>query len=404
MKNRLFSNIIIILAIVLQSSLYVLLWVIYVRTPNLIHEADFRAFYTAGKISADYGNGQVYNLKLEQQIQENVVGDNLSQEEILSYNHPPLLLPILRLIAAGDYNSAYILYCFVLLLISLGCLPFLYYVLKSIQWPNSIIWISLIGFVLFQPLFISILKGQDTALLLLGLVIWFTGLIRGNDRLAGLGLALTTIRPQISILLAFPHIFRKTKVFTWYCLGSAILILYSYLLVGHQGFLDYLQLLRLSGAGQGYGLNQSAMFNFTGLLIRSFPNISSSILDILKWGMYAISMLTMAFLWKRSSKISYPQIVALVLSSLFFSPHLHYHDLAVLLIPIFCVQIIWVDAGVITLKNANLFMLLISTILLICTIFDPLYYLIPNLLYVFLIAASFKPGLFSINTFQLSKK
>jgi hypothetical protein len=397
MKNRLITNTIILLIIAFQATWYAILWINYFHSSDLLRESDFLAFYSAGKISNDYGNDQIYNLDLEHQVQEKVVGLNFSKQNTLTFNHPPILLPFLKILACFNYETAYLLNSLLLFLISLACIPFFIKSFKSVNASKMSIWMIILGVILFEPLFISILKGQDTALFFLGLSIWFTGLIRGDDRQAGIGLALTTIRPQISILLVFPHLFRKPKVFAWYTLGACLLVVYSYLLVGNQGISDYLHLLQVSNTGQGFGLNQTAMFNFSGLLLRSFPNINPTLHNSLKWGMYFFSMIASVILWKRSSKISYSQVLYLVIASLFFSPHLHYHDLAVLSIPILCVLIIFIEAKIIQNNKAGLCILLISTILLISEIFDPLRFVIPYTLLAFLFVAAWKTRNYSFD-------
>lgn len=394
LKNRLFTNTLILLAIVLQAAWFTVLWVNYVHSPVLLRNADFRHFYTAGKISFDYGFSQVYNLDIETRVQEKVVGHILPQDELLIYNHPPLLLPVLNIIAAFEYETAYILNCILLLLISVACLPFLLATLKSICWPNSVIRITFLGFMLFEPLFISILKGQDTVLLLLGLAIWLNGWIQDDDRQAGLGLALTTIRPQISLFLAIPFLFRKQRVFAWYCLGAGLLVVYSYLLVGKQGFLDFLTLLKLSSAGQDFGLNQSAMYNFMGLLLRIFPGVDALALNGLKWGLYGLSLVGMVLIWRQSSKIHIRHIVLLVITGLFFSPHLHYHDLAALLVPILAMLLIWVNKGVIQDKMSPMIIFTLSIIMLSGNIITPLYHLLPYLIMILLLVGSWAPDRF----------
>jgi membrane-bound ClpP family serine protease len=86
-----------------------------------------------------------------------------------------------------------------------------------------------------------------------------------------------------------------------------------------------------------------------------------------------------------------------VIASLFFSPHLHYHDLAVLSIPILCVLIIFIEAKIIQSNKAGLCILLISTILLISEIFDPLRFVIPYTLLAFLFVAAWKTRNYSFD-------
>jgi len=404
MKKHLKYLLLIIILISVQVTWYSILWISYANNVDLLKESDFRAFYSAGLIAKDYGTNLVYNLDVESQTQEKITGYPIAQGELLTFNHPPLLLPVLAIIAHFPYQTAYSVYGFGLLLLTILSLIFFYKTLRSKNWPTLWVWLTLIAAFLFEPLFISILKGQDTVLLLLGLVIWFTGFLKDDDRQAGLGLALTTIRPQISIFLAIPFLFNKRKIFVWYFLGAGLLVFYSYLMVGKQGFLDYLTLLRLSSTGQEFGLNLSAMFNFTGLILRIFPGMDSILINYIKWSLFGLSLLGLILIWRRSQKIDTRHIVLLVIASLLSSPHLHYHDLAALLVPIIGMLLIWVNGSVIQEKTAPLIILTISIIFLIGNIFTPLYHILPYIIMVLLVLGSWAPERFIINSKNLTIK
>ena len=209
-----------IAALAFQATWYALLWVSYVRDPQVLAEADFRAFYAAGRIARQEGFGRVYDLTLEHRFQAEVAGRPVTDEELLTYNHPPFLLPVLWLLAHLDYSAAYIGYCLAQILLAMAGLPFLFRMLRAKDWPTFQIWILLVGVLLFQPLFISILKGQDTAFYLFGGILWLCGLMRDDDRMAGLSLSLTLIRPQIAVVLAIPFLFRRRKVYWSFCAGG----------------------------------------------------------------------------------------------------------------------------------------------------------------------------------------
>lgn len=76
-------------------------------------------------------------------------------------------------------------------------------------------------------------------------------------------------RPQIAVILAVPFLFNRRRVWWWFCGGAAFLALYSLALVRFEGVRDFISLLRISAIGQGFGMNQNAMFNFTGMVLRT---------------------------------------------------------------------------------------------------------------------------------------
>jgi len=380
-----------IVALAFQATWYALLWVSYVRDPQMLAEADFRVFYAAGRIARQEGFGQVYDLTLERRFQAEVAGRPLTDEELLTYNHPPFLLPVLWLLARLDYPVAYISYCLVQILLAVAGLPLLFRLLRAKNWPRPQIWVLLIGVLLFQPLFISILKGQDTAFCLLGEILWLCGLLRDDDRMAGLGLSLTLIRPQIAVVLAIPFLFRQRKVFWWFCIGGAALGLLSLAMVGLAGVKDYLRILTISVSGQGYGLNQSAMFNFTGLALRLFPHVDPGLIHWLTWGLFAAAVIGLSVLWKVAPLIQIRYIGLAVLTSLFVAPHLHYHDLALLLLPILGFAIILVEAGVLRPERSMYLPVAFSLLLLLGDI-SPARFVIPYLVMAFLVVGLWFPG------------
>ncbi|MCX6033374.1 MAG: glycosyltransferase 87 family protein [Chloroflexi bacterium] len=261
MKRIRFGMLLLVVALAIQITWYVVLMVSYVRTPGKLEGADFLTYYSVGRVAREYGLIRVYNLDLEAAAQAQTAGVSLGFQQILPPNHPPFLYPLLGVLAGLDYRAAYFGYAVLLVVIIVAGLPALYRVLLQNGWSQTQAWLELIGVLLFEPLFMSVLKGQDSALLLLGGLLWFSGLTRNNDRLAGLGLSLALIRPQIALVLAVPFLFRRRKVFGWFCAGAAALGFYCFLQVGWTGALDYLHILTVSAGGEGYGMAEMAMFN-----------------------------------------------------------------------------------------------------------------------------------------------
>jgi hypothetical protein len=182
--------------------------------------------------------------------------------------------------------------------------------------------------------------------LLLGVIIWFYGLVKKKDAFAGLGLALTVIRPQIALVLAVPFLFNRRRVWWAFCGGAAILGLYSLALVGLEGVGDFINLLRISAIGQGFGMDQNAMFNFTGMVLRILPQIIIiNVVHIVAWLLFLAAAIGLSIWWKISTEIHYHHIVLAVALTVFAAPHLHYHDLILLLVSIIALIVVLVEAS-----------------------------------------------------------
>jgi Glycosyltransferase family 87 len=370
------------LAITFQVTWYILLLVSYIRTPANVQGADFSVFYTAGRIAGSRQYFLLYDIPTQVKIQDSIWGIPLQADEILPFNHPPLLVPVLQIICTNNYISSYLrwlalLACFV---VAAGFL--LDRLLKSLQWKFSERAVFITAFMLFYPTFISMLKGQDSALLLLGGTLWLYGMLREKDPLAGLGLAMLVIRPQIALLLSIPFIFNRRQVWWWFCGGALALSIYSFLLVGVRGSKDFINLLFQNAGGQSTGMNPNAMFNFVGMALRIFPHTDLAFVQNLAWAIYLAATIGLCILWGRTPKLQLWHLVLASSLSLFIAPHLHFHDLSFLLLPILGMSLILARRIQSGHSRALLVALplVCSLALLFGDIWDPVRFVIPYLI------------------------
>ncbi len=373
-----------ILAVALQAAWYTALMVAYVQTPGKLEGADFLTYYSVGRVAAEHGLSHVYDLDLAAVAQAETAGVLPGTQEVLPPNHPPFLYPFLALLARLPYRGAYLVYALLLFLLAAASLPALGRALKQSGWPPMQVWVAAAGILLFEPFFMSALKGQDSALLLLGGLLWFSGFLRGDDRLSGLGLSLTLIRPQIALPLALPFLFQRRRVFGWFLLGAALLGLYSFLQVGRDGAMDYLHILTLSAGGEGYGMEEAAMFNFVGLLRRLAPGLDPQTVRAIGWGFYAAALFSLCAWWGFSKEIRLRHPALAVSLTLFAVPHLHYHDLTLLLVPLLSAGVAGVTAGRLRVPRAAALPMAASLLLLFAELWDPARYTVSYLLMAFL--------------------
>ena len=391
---------------VLLVASYILLMASYARMPGKLEGADFLMFYSVGRVARADGLSRVYDLDLEAAAQTETAGVQFGTLQVLPPNHPPFLYPLLGLLAGLDYRAAYFGYALLLVILVVAGFPALYRALRENGWPRAPVWVMLAGVLLFEPFFFSVLKGQDSAVLLLGGLLWFSGLTRHDDRLAGLGLSLTLIRPQIALFLAFPFLFRQRNVWWWFCAGALALGLYSFIQVGWTGVRDYLYILTISAGGAGYGLAETAMFDFTGLILRLIPGLEIGLVHALGWGLFAAALVGLCALWGFSKSIGYRHIVLAVTLSLFVAPHLHYHDLALLVVPLLGLGIAGITAGKLTVWRAATLPILASVILLFSEFWNLAHFIIPYLLMTALIVSTWiveKNGIFVFSAWQHRK-
>ena len=359
-------TILFVIIIVAQFTWYAIIMARLIASPLTIRDVDYVAIYPAGYIARYDGLSLAYDMNLQKRIQDAIVAP-LKLANFYPYNHPPFLLPILLLVTNSDYIASFYRWLFILAIFHLLSLTLLASLFCKFGWPRKQVWLLTIAGLLFYPIFGAYLKGQDSAFLLFGVTVWTYGLMTGKDMLAGLGLGLAAMRPQVSLVLALPFLFKRRRVWWWFVAWGLVLLLYFYLLIGTQGLKDFIQTLFFSGAGMGIDVN--AMPTLMGAMLRTFPAISVQMLDGIGYGSYVLAILFLCFVWLKSAEITIKHVGLAVLIAILFSPHLHVHDLSLLLIPVLCVMLVLVEQKILARRNALFLLLGVSVVFTINGVF-----------------------------------
>jgi glycosyl transferase family 87 len=335
---------------------------------------DFMAFYAAGRVAQANGLPATYTIKLQQNIQQEVLGFPLADGQVLLYNHLPYLVPVLAALVNQDYAGSFIRWDILLLLTYIGSIWVLVNSLFADENRETRLMLTG-GLITFFPLFISLWQGQDTAFLFLGTVLWCMGLLKKQDSLIAIGIAFATIRPHIAVALALPILLKHQKVLWRIALIGIILALACLLIFKVSGLVGFLQLLRISAEGTWFGMKPEAMFNLLGIVARSFPALDPQKLNLLSWVIYGIGLGLIAILWVRSTETNERLLGLTVLMAILFAPHLHLHDLTLLLIPLLFVA----RQAHVTYPQLPLtiFLLGASFFLILGFLSDVLYYVLP---------------------------
>lgn len=294
------------------------------------HNADFIHFYAAAQIARRQGYAQIYDLDLQRQLEGYQFGFQLHGDQFLPFNHPPYILPLLAILISDSYPASLLVWMLVLSGLILASLALLNSTLPKYPRPWRELFTA--GLVCL-PVYASIAQGQDTAFLLLGSAIFLWGMTRRREMLAGAGLSLLTLRPQIALFFILPLFIWSRPAFKAYVLSCALLALASLWMLGRQGTLDFIHTLRISSGGEGYGMNETGMFNLLGLLRRLLPGLDAGAARLAAWGFFLLAAVGIGAFFA-FSKLDFERKFGLgLLLALMASPHLHYHDLTLLLIP-----------------------------------------------------------------------
>jgi hypothetical protein len=311
--------------------LFLIQWENRISTPTLRNGADFISFYTAARIAQEKGLSSVYNASLQHDLMQEIMGKSLPADQFLPYNHMPYLVPFLELLVSANYVASFQRWVLVMLLVyAVSCL-----LLWKTTFPaekNS--GTALLGMLIFLPFVFSLFLGQDTALLFAGIVFWYLGWMKNRPGLIAAGLALVTLRPHLALALSLP-LFVKNRQAGWRFLAIVIpLALLSIFLIGKQGTVEFVHLLFLSAQGNAYGMNQHTMPNLLGLLWRLFPQGEPTLIHSISWLAYLAGTGILIFLWHRAQSISESLIGISIIIVLFTAPHLRFHDLTLLILPL----------------------------------------------------------------------
>jgi len=287
---------------------------------------DFLGYYTAAKLPRH----EMYDIDRQKEVQTALLGKPYDlPSKVLLFNHPPVLIPLVNLISTDDYLKSYWRWAVVLSTICLLCAGAVYLLLRDAGQPTSTASLAAFTALLFYPLYRSVQAGQDTPFVLVGALIWALCLTRKRDGAAGLALALTIIKPQLAIPLAAATFAASRRSFAWFAAAAAGLTALSVLYVGAGGALTLVEDIRLSADGEAFGVFFTRQYNFAGLLARL--GAGKTVAGVAGWCAFAAAVVCLAL--RRRGASDPPRLGLAVIVSIFFSPNLHFHDIALLLLP-----------------------------------------------------------------------
>jgi hypothetical protein len=337
MTRAKFPSLAVLVAVLLisgQIALYAFMWVRLLSDPSL-KTMDFISFYTAGRIARQGQYSQLFNLDTQRTVQHMIVAADAFPGGVNLSQHPPYLAPLLSLLAVDDFVQAYVLWTAVRVVVMIICGVLIWRFLLGRGWRPLRAILAALASLLFFPFFLGLLGGQDTAFIVLGLLLWMFGLVEKREVRAGFGLALASLSPLIVAALGPPLLAARRKAGLWFILSMGLLGLYSLALIGLQGGRDFVSLMGLSSQGEGYGLNQPKMYNLLGLLLRSLPASSVELSRLISWAAFGLSIILLVILWwNRRENLKIEHVGIAVVISVFTLPHLHAHALSYLLLPL----------------------------------------------------------------------
>lgn len=308
-------------------------WVDLLGDPDQRTGSDFMGVYVFGRITQTTGFQHLYDIAEHQKIEEQVVGHPVTP---IFYTHIPFTAPLAAAIVDEDYLVSLKRWALILLLLNALSVYLLADLLDIKRFTRENGLILILGSFFFDPTMSGFMNGQDTALLLLGAALWAQGMFSKKYFLAGLGLSLTTVRPQAALFLAIPFLFKHRKVFWGFVLGSSILAGISISLLKIDGTLKFIESLRYIERTIWVEPHSFDMPTISGLIRRNFTVTNPALAKTFVWICYLTGIVIFSAWWYRSHEITERHIGLIAIFAIFLLPYAHYHELTLLLIPIFC--------------------------------------------------------------------
>ena len=306
--------------------------------------ADFIGIYTGGYIITKGGAENIYNLNSQYFYQRQLTTNLNHIKNLLVFLYPPHLALLIYPLAYLSISGAYLLWgLFNLFLLSL-LIAFIYKVVshqineKKIKYINPFYFIIMT--LLFPPIWIAIIQGQFSILLLT--IFWLMWYLLKKKKFyaTGLFLSILTIRPHLLIIPLFIFFFKKQwRVLTGFLSGVLILISVTTIAMGADVWGQYLIFLKkILFIGNNNTTLIQLGFTVRGLLqyLYQTNNIATVLTLLLLVDLIIISLL-LTF-WRGKLKYGEPkfdlQWGLLVMATILASPHFNYHDVSLITMPI----------------------------------------------------------------------
>jgi len=309
-------------------------WITFFPGALLHGHADFRQLYAAAYMVRTGHAGELYDIRAQQQFQDVLVNND---ERALPFIRPAYQALLFVPLSLLPYRTAYLAF----LAVNLVLLAMAFWMLRPNMRNLSRIWrfLPVFVFLVFYPIALALMQGQDSILLLLLLAAALVALEQGQERRAGILIGLGLFKMQIVIPIALLFLlWRRWRFFAGFTLSACLLALISLWVFGFGQSVSFARSLFSVGTGLGttnqFPLRVSIMANLRGLIFgllgARLPSVWIQALTIVA----SIFVLLWVGLAAPREQKTPNGLVLAITTSVAVSYYLFIHDLSVLLIPI----------------------------------------------------------------------
>jgi len=305
---------------------------------DLLWRADFTAYYTGAAMIRDGNGARLYDIGLQTEYQQGILGQRSFLGGLLPYNTPPHFALFLLPLAYLPLPAAFWVWTLVNALMTAWVLLYVWRFTGFL--PGDQRWLFLSSVLALPSLFRTFLQGTSSLVALLCVLQVYQAMKDGNAVCAGAGLTVGTLRPQSVFPIGFFALAQKRwRILTSTAVLTMSLVGMTSVFLGPQIWLDFLAHLGRVSSHQGsLGVYLEAMPNLRGVLSLMLGPDKGSVINTLGWSGFFLYLLAMVWLWLHRISSDSPLFelklaVGLALG-VFFSFHMNPHDALLLVVPI----------------------------------------------------------------------
>lgn len=305
LKWRLRRSLVLVVTLVLLS-LYVAGWGAALSQDQygpegLVRKTDFVATLT-GALEIRGGNGaSLYNLDVQRVAQNQVMAPymRLGEGKMLPYNHMPFEALLVTPLMSLPYPLIFGLWT-LLMVIAIGMS--LWLLNRALPIDRRLLVLVVLALCSYQPLWRSLMLGQNSPLVLLGLCGAYTGLKHDRPVWAGLALLLVALKPQLlPVVLLLLLLQGRWKTLGAFAASLTALVVAVMPILGVAWPLDYAKLLLGVANWQDTGaIDPGIMHNWRGLATDLFGGWLPGLVTPFFLLMSLLSVALVAWAWWRS--------------------------------------------------------------------------------------------------------
>ncbi len=312
------------------------LWVLaFVRQETW--RADFTNYYTGALLIRDGYGAALYDLHLQAQRQQAILGGRYLADGLLPFNHPPYLAILLIPLSTLPLNQAYAVWT----LFNVALWTWFLIDVKKFtsRWGKTTSWLAVSALAAIPALFHTLILGAAVILSTVALWGFYRALKAGREGIAGLWLVLGSIHPQA---VFFPALMllgaRRWRAFGTVVAGGLLLFVLCGLLLGWSVWIGFMEMLHWTAVSFERGaIVPLEMVNLKGLLTIALGDQRMAWINGLTAVGLIIAMGLTFLLWRGEWKPDTPycdlRFGLTLLMELFFSPHANAQDSLVIAIP-----------------------------------------------------------------------